>query len=254
MMAEERPDLVEKEEKEEPEEMKCETAGGLRWLITYADMITLLLGVFIILVGHSTISETKFKAMATAFSRVFSIFKGGGEQKVLKGEREKSATDRKGYRVVGVTVPQQRFMEQIEKGFKEEMAMGWMRILPTEEGIRIRFYEKIFFKDGSYKIQPSSKRTLDRIAKFLEGIENSVVIEAHTNAAQNIDKWQISSKRTLSILEYLIDHARERGMSDERLLGYQKRLEIAAFADTQLALPKNPMSPKNNRIDIIIKN
>jgi hypothetical protein len=44
-------------------------------------MITLLLGVFIIFVGVGGISESKFKAMATGFSRVFSIFVGGGEKR-----------------------------------------------------------------------------------------------------------------------------------------------------------------------------
>ncbi|MEW6482562.1 MAG: flagellar motor protein MotB, partial [bacterium] len=127
----------EKKKEKEKEEVKCETAGGLRWLITYADMITLLLGVFIILCSSGGISESKFKAMATAFSRVFSIFEGGGEKRPEKGEIKKTSSEMMGYRISGVSVFKQRYIEQIEHGFKEEKTLGLVRILPTQDGIKI---------------------------------------------------------------------------------------------------------------------
>ncbi|MEW6103692.1 MAG: flagellar motor protein MotB, partial [bacterium] len=136
-MAEKKPAAEPEKKEKKKEEAKCETAGGLRWLITYADMITLLLGVFIILVSSGGISESKFKAMATAFSRVFSIFEGGGEKRPEKGEIKKASSEMMGYRIPGVSVFNQRYIEQIEQGFKEEKTLGLVRILPTQDGIKI---------------------------------------------------------------------------------------------------------------------
>src|SRR5579875_1040075 len=51
---------------------EMESAGGMRWLLTYADMITLLLALFIILFAISTISKVKLQRLATAISGGFS--------------------------------------------------------------------------------------------------------------------------------------------------------------------------------------
>ncbi|HAW49911.1 TPA: hypothetical protein DCX16_03050 [bacterium] len=233
-------------------EHQCETAGGLRWLITYADMITLLLGVFIILVGAGGISETKFKAMATAFSRFFSIFEGGGEKKIEKGEIRGGSAERKGYRIAGVSVFNQRFIEQIERGFSEERTLGMLSILPTKEGIKISIQDRLFFKEGSIKILVSSEKTLGRIVEMLSGIDNRIIIEAHTNNMPPKDfssNWELSSKRALAVFDSLVDVAKEKGTDEE---GMRRRIRIVGLSDTKPAILSDPSSPKNNRIEIII--
>ncbi len=251
-MAEKKQEVPEEKKEKKKEESHCETAGGLRWLITYADMITLLLGVFIILVSSGGISESKFKAMAVAFSRVFSIFEGGGEKRPEKGETKKASTEMKGYRVVGVSVFNQRFMEQIEYGFKEEKTMGMVRVLPTQDGIRISFQNRLFFKEGSTRIQIASEKTLEKVAKLLYGMNNKVIIEAHTDNIKPkgySSSWELSSERACVILDYLVGDAKKKGLNE---LEYKRRFRVSSFADTKPSIPSNPSNPKNNRIDIVI--
>ncbi|MEW6679985.1 MAG: flagellar motor protein MotB [bacterium] len=245
-MAEKKKEAPEPEKKEkEKEEVKCETAGGLRWLITYADMITLLLGVFIILCSSGGISESKFKAMATAFSRVFSIFEGGGEKRPEKGEIKKASSERMGYRIAGVSVFNQRYIEQIEHGFKEEKRLGLVRILPTQDGIKISLQDRLFFREGSTQIQiGGGEKTLNKIRDLLSGMSNKVIIEAHTTNIKPKgypSNWELSSERANAIFEYLT----ERGLD-------KKRFRVSSFADTKPAILSNPANPKNNRIDIVI--
>ncbi|MEW6679981.1 MAG: flagellar motor protein MotB [bacterium] len=116
--------------RKEKKEKGYETAGGLRWLITYADMITLLLGVFIILVGTMAISEKRFKEMKRGFSKVFSTIKEEGRVKISsifkreakrekilsisKGGREKNALfNQRETRIAGVSVFNQRYIEDL---------------------------------------------------------------------------------------------------------------------------------------------
>jgi len=234
----------EKKEKKEVEERKCETAGGLRWLITYADMITLLLGVFIILCSSGGISESKFKAMATAFSRVFSIFEGGGEKKLEKGEIKKASSEQRGYRIAGVSVFNQRFIEQIEHGFRDEKTLGLVRVLPTQGGIKISLQDRLFFKEGSCQIQLGGEKTLSKIARLLSGMDNKVIIEAHTDNTRPKEypsNWELSSERAIAIFENLTKTGLDK-----------KRFRVSAFSDTRPAIPSLPSSPKNNRIDIVI--
>ncbi len=245
---------VEEAPKKEPkEEKKCETAGGLRWLITYADMITLLLGVFIILVGSSSVETQKFKEMSSAFSRVFSIFKGGGGEKLETRTKDRPIIEKSGYRIPGVTVPKQRFIEQIEKGFKEEETAGKVVIMPTEEAIRVSFSDRLFFKKGSDDILLGSEKTLAKIENLLFSTNNNIIIEAHTDASQPEkfrSNWELSARRATALLAILTKKAATKGISPSE---FEKRFEVKAFADTQPTVPSDPLSYKNNRVDIVIK-
>ena len=239
--------------KEPKEEKKCESAGGLRWLITYADMIALLLGVFIILVGSSSVETKKFKEMSSAFSRVFSVFKGGGGEKLETREKKAPVTEKSGYRIPGVTVPKQRFIEQIEKGFKEEKTEGKVVIMPTEEAIRVSFQDRVFFKKGSDDIVFGSEKTLSKIENLLFSTNNNVIIEAHTDQSQPekfASNWELSERRATALLSALTKKAVAKGISP---LEFEKRFEVVGFADTQLTVPSDPLSYKNNRVDIVIK-
>jgi chemotaxis protein MotB len=239
--------------KEKKEEKKCESAGGLRWLITYADMITLLLGVFIILVGSSSIETQKFKEMSSAFSRVFSIFKGGGGEKLETREKKKPISEKSGYRIPGVTVPKQRFIEQIEKGFKEEKTQGKVVIMPTEEAIRVSFQDRLFFKKGSDQIVFGSEKTLGKIENLLFSTNDHIIIEAHTDQSQPEkfrSNWELAARRATALLSILTKNLTAKGIDP---LEFEKRFEVVAFADTELAVPSDPLSYKNNRVDIVIK-
>jgi chemotaxis protein MotB len=156
--------------------------------------------------------------------------------------------------MIGASVFKQGLIEieQIEHGFKEEKTLGLVRVLPTQGGIKISLQDRLFFKEGSCQIQIGGEKTLDKIAGLFSGMDNKVIIEAHidnTKSKGYPSNWELSSKRAIAIFEHLTDDAKKRGFSERE---YKKRFRVSGFADTRLAIPSNPSSPKNNRIDIVI--
>jgi chemotaxis protein MotB len=237
-----------------------ETAGGLRWLITYADMITLLLGLFIILASVSQESGPKQAAMAEAFERVFSIFRReGAERGFAPGNRggdvlpKRSAIE--GVRSIPVP-PTAIIKNRLVQSIPHEVGKGKIITKKTKKGLVVSYHDSLFFELGSAEVKPEAYKSLDKIAKVLEIIPNKVIIEGHTDAApikteRFRSNWELSTARATNILHYFIDHAKKRGFEDEKLKKYQQRFTVAGYGQFH-PIDEDPYSPKNRRINIII--
>jgi len=238
---------------------KIETAGGLRWLITYADMITLLLGVFIILCSGGAPSESEILQFTTACEKVFSIMRGGGGQTSIPGTGGEKELDEK----TGIlsnsrdlTSPQALIPRKYIQTFKGEIKKGKMEVKLNKDALVIRCYETLLFDKWSDKINPAAYPTLDRIAFLILGISNKIAIEGHTDATpihnhQFASNWELSTARATNVLHYLINYAQKSGLSSSEIEDFQKRLSVFVYAQFYPAVD-NPYSTLNNRIDIVI--
>lgn len=238
---------------------KVETAGGLRWLITYADMITLLLGVFIILCSGGAPTESELQQLTTAFEKVFNILQGGGSQKVIPGPGgEKMLEGGTGLvsKSKDLSSPEVIIKRKYTQTFKAEIEKGKMTVKLTKDAVVVRCYGTLLFDKGSDKINPEAYATLDRIALLISGIPNKVAIEGHTDATpihtpQFTSNWELSTARATNVVQYLITYAEKNGLAKSEIEDLQKRLSVFGYAHFQPAVD-NPYSNLNNRIDIII--
>jgi chemotaxis protein MotB len=238
---------------------KIETAGGLRWLLTYADMITLLLGVFIILCSTGSPSEVEIEALGKAFEKVFTIIRGGGGEASIPGHGgEKSLEEKTGliFKSRDLAGPDALITRKYTQTFKAEIKKGKMAVKSTKDALIIRCYNTLLFDSGSDKINPEAYSTLDRIAFLISGISNKVAIEGHTDAtpiqtAQFASNWELSTARATNVLHYLINYAKKSGMSSSEIEDFQKRLAVFGYAQFHPAVD-DPYSKLNNRIDIVI--
>lgn len=237
-----------------------ETAGGLRWLITYADMITLLLGVFIILVSVSQLSGPKQAALGEALERVFAIFKYEGPEKDIAplsgGEGvfpKRSASEGiKGVPVLPTAVLKKRLIQSLPN----EIDKGKIVAKKTKKGLEVMYHDSLFFDSGSAKVKPESYPSLDKIAQTLERIPNKIIIEGHTDASpiktqEFNSNWELSTARATNILHYFIDHAKKRGFEGEKLEKYQARFSVAGYGQFH-PIDEDPYSIQNRRINIVI--
>jgi len=238
---------------------KIETAGGLRWLITYADMITLLLGLFIVLCSGGAPSESELQQLTTAFEKVFAIIQGGGSQKITPGSGGEKVLEG-GTGLVSksrdLSSPETLICRRYTQTFKGEIEKGNMAVKLTKDALVVRCYGALLFDKGSDKIKPASYSTLDRIAFLISGISNKVAIEGHTDATpihtpQFASNWELSTARATNVLQYLITYAEKNGLSASEINNLQKRLSVFGCAQFQPVVD-NPYSELNNRIDIII--
>ncbi len=238
--------------KKKKEEHECETAGGLRWLITYADMITLLLGVFIILVGTSAITESKYEAMTRSFSRVFSLFPGSEEKGVMPGKGGAVFPQKTGAQP---ETPEATYKKQVATAYKEPFTLEKVTNIQTRRGLIFRIPNTLLFAGGSDQLLPNSFSELDRIAKFIERVPNKIKIEGHTDATPIQTKefpsnWELSIARADSVRQYLFDHA-EKTLTPEGFESFRKRFSVSGFAQFRPAVD-DLTSLENRRVDVIV--
>ncbi|MEW6482561.1 MAG: flagellar motor protein MotB [bacterium] len=237
--------------KKKKEEAKCETAGGLRWLITYADMITLLLGVFIILVSNSAIGESRYNAVRVAFSRIFSLFTGTREESIMPGPLGSVFPEKSGAQV---EFPEEGYKVPVARGYKDEVTKERVKTIQTRKGMLFRLSD-IMFEQGSARLSEKFSFELNRIGKFIEKIPNEIRIEGHTDAnpiktEEFSSNWELSIKRANAVREYFFKKA-EKDLSPSSFEIYKKRFSIVGYGDSKPCV-KDIYSPFNRRVDIVI--
>jgi len=234
-----------------------ETAGGLRWLITYADMITLLLGVFILLASSSQTSGKAQEDVIEAFQKIFSIVdKKGSESGILESPKLPHHRETKVTSIA--SKPRENQLKALVKGFANESPQRRPVIERSDRGTIIRFRDVIFFDPGNAELKKEAYPTLERLAKILEQIPNNIIIEGHTDprpieTTQFPSNWDLSVMRAAAVARYLRYHAEKiTKMNSEELHKYQARLSITGYGPYKLLDPVNPYAAVNRRIDIVL--
>lgn len=189
---------------------QTEDHGEGNWLVSYADMMTLLVGFFIILMSFATIDEGKLEEVKRSLTLQF-----GGNYQIP-------------YKNLAI-----RIKEEVEK---LRLANSFV-ITETPVGVDISFLGTVFFDTGSANIKPAGSELVSQIIPVImqESKDFSVVIEGHTDdvpVGQGLpfrNNWELSSIRACRVLETFSDH----GFSPKRLtaLGYADTRPVAPNRD-----------------------
>jgi chemotaxis protein MotB len=211
--------------------------NGERWLLTYADMITLLLGVFVILASIGSTDMTKFMNIADQAADEFSAARilpiDGGSDKVLGGAS--------GVLPYSVRKPREKEKPKGSDGISVTETLG---------GTTITLSSGILFDSGSAELKPEARKLIDEVyKKYLASSRTGIIIKGHTDnqPINNIvfpSNWELSSARASSVARYLI---RKWDMSKERLI-------TAGYADTLPLVPNytDEDRSKNRRVEIFV--
>lgn len=152
---------------------KLETAGMMRWLLTYADMITLMLALFIILFAMSTISRVKVQAFAKqvsgGFDNPWSINQppNGG----ANGEQSFQASS---------SIP--AIQKELEKYVKQNHLENQVQVHAEARGLVISLLsDKSYYDSGSAQMRPATIKILNGIAPIIGRSSDQVVVEGNTD-------------------------------------------------------------------------
>ena len=218
------------EENELPEENEKD-----RYLITYSDLITLLLGLFIILYAISNVDSKKYQEVLSAFGSTF------GAQKQLL-----SISTANGNNAV---VPIPGLKARLAEIISDHHYGDFVKLEENERGITIHIMDQILFSSGSAKLESKSYEILSKLAEVMRSIPNDVRIEGHTDnvpikSMEFPSNWHLSVARALSTAYYLMNTEK---LPQEKLsvVGYSEYKPIASNDDSEGRL-------KNRRVDIII--
>ena len=206
-----------------------------RYLITYADLITLLLGLFIILYSVSNVDANKYKEMVSAMGDVF-----GNKPKVITS---------------GISVlPKANNQEGVLKNELSKLIDKYhynksIRLEENSRGITIHILDDVLFASGNADLTSESMQVLDRLAVILKELPNDIRIEGHTDnvpikTPMFPSNWHLSVARALNTAYYLINN---EGLSADKvsIVGFSKYKPIDSN-DTQVG------RANNRRVDIVI--
>ena len=220
-----------------------------RWLLTYADMITLLMAFFIMMYSMSVLNLSRFREAAFSIRSGFGgVVKGQG--KSILGSGGTFAAKPSGIEgdTAGVSwkviKPLVTFIE------KESREHKGVEIGEDSRGIVITMLsDSLVFEPGSSEIKSQVHSVLNRISDTIKKIPNMVQIEGHTcnlptrNAAYP-SNWELSTARATNVLRYLVE---ETGLDSWRF-------SAAGYGSVRPIFPNNSDKnrTKNRRVEIII--
>jgi chemotaxis protein MotB len=243
-----------------------------RWLITYADLITLLLIFFVIMYAMSKIDMSKYTVLAQSLQYQFKksdtvMPHGGGsgyvgvidpikttseEDKNNKqmSDEEKKKLEQQQAQVEKREKELQDLMKAITVYVNEQGLQGQISIKDTPRGVAITLNDLFLFDLGKADLKAGASPILGKMASLFLTLHTQVSIEGHTdNLAVNPgspfkDNWRLSSERSLSVLRYF---------TNESKLPENTFISVA-YADTKpvAANDSDANRQKNRRVEIIV--
>jgi chemotaxis protein MotB len=230
--------------KKKPE---AEKENAERWLLTYADMITLLLALFIVLYATSKQDPVKFQQIAVSLSRAFNV-------PVLEASASSSlisigdqATSYVGLTGVGAVIGP----ELISFAQKEDLG-DQISVTASRDAVVISLGGALTFGSGSSELRPEARTALDLVASSIRSLSdrNPVRVEGHTddtppNAGRFPTNWELSAARAGAAARFLA----EAGVESDRITA-------VGYADTKPIADNNTPEGKvrNRRVEIWILN
>ena len=211
-----------------------------RWLLTYADLITLLLAFFIVMYSMSQIDAKKFGRVSKALS---GVLRGGPA--VLRFPEESTKTGHGLLKLGDLRLIQQK----VEDRFKSLNKIGGIETEITERGLVVHIMESVLFREGSANLEAKALDVLDVLGEAIIGRPNHVRIEGHTDdrpiaTPRFPSNWELSSARATEVVRYYIEN---HDIEPDRIsaLGYGEFRPIR---------PNNSIENRaaNRRVDVVI--
>ncbi|MEB3298253.1 MAG: OmpA family protein [Candidatus Sericytochromatia bacterium] len=225
-------------------------ANHERWLLTYADLITLLLIYFIILFSMSSIDANKFKKLADAMATTFTGIptEGGGNDAILP-----PASDLVIPPVAPMYAKEESEFEdvadKVEKLAEQLGASASFDVHVEKRGLVISIADTALFPAGSADLDPKTRAMLGQVAALAAKTGNSLRIEGHTDntpirSARFPSNWELSTARATSVVRHLVDNG----------LMPPARVSAAGYGETYPKAPNDSLAnrARNRRVDIVV--
>ena len=255
-----------------------------RWLVTYADMVTLLMVLFIVMFAMSAVDEKKFNALkaglAAGFGQSTSVLDGSSsileepgtsiaapiapnqaaddlpekeKQEVaqavakydqLRRDRKEAAAENEADRLDGVR-------KRLQAALAAKGLQGDVRTTITDRGLVVSLVSRhVVFEPDVAELSPRGREVVDVLAPVLKDLPDPLAIDGHTNQVKVKPRyfpsdWELSAARAVRVLRYLHD----TGQVPNR------RMTASAFGhERPLVDPSKPGSQQvNKRVDIVVQ-
>jgi chemotaxis protein MotB len=221
-----------------------ESSGGApSWMVTYGDLMSLLLTFFVLLVSFSSIQMVEFEKAMGSLKGALGVLK---YKKSVTQSTKYNIPQLSGFKLKETEDKIEEIKEFIaNKGIAEQVQLS-----VTEDGIAIRMLETIMFDLGKAELKSTAHPILNKIAELIRSWPNRVRIEGHTDdlpikTAEFPSNWELSAVRAINVIHYFKDIV---GIDGKKLVcqGHGENNPVAANDSDQ-------NRAKNRRVEIFLE-
>jgi chemotaxis protein MotB len=217
-------------------------AGHDRWLISYADLVTLLLALFTTLYAASSIDAQKLAPLSYSLRQAF-------DAPPMTDVRAQETAIVPPVTIVANRVVSEALPERLARDLAESLKLERVALHRDERGLVVSLPEEAAFAVGSADMSVEARGMIDRIAAAVSPTPNGIRIEGHTDdvpirTPKFASNWELSTARASAVVAYLVASG---GLVPERL-------SAAGYAEYHPRVPNDSAEnrAKNRRIDIVI--
>ncbi len=207
-----------------------------RWLVSYADFITLLFAFFVVMYAISQVNEGKYRILSDSLNSAFRNVPGdsAGAQ-VVVNPANPVPFQIQAHRQINPKSEEQRKLKEkmriaandIRQALAPLVKEGQVRIFEGARGITVEINANVLFTPGEARLDPSAIGAMSQVAKVLAPTAFPLTVEGHTDSlpiatAQFPSNWELSGARASSVVRLFIDNGVDArrltatGLADQR--------------------------------------
>ncbi len=224
-----------------------------RWLVSYADFITLLMVLFVVLYSMGKVDIEKYKRLADSMRTAFTL---GGAATVVDVKINQTGGTMEDGTAKPIVVPgipegppqSAEVAGQLTAMLAEKNLGGEVSVQTNIEGVLISLSEKLVFDQGKAELSPTVLPVLDTIVEMVGTINNRIRLIGHTDDQQPVgsgyaSNWELSLARAMFVGDYLMDH----GVNPDRIM-------VSGRGPYDPVMPNDTSEHRsmNGRVDIVI--
>ncbi len=220
--------------------------GAPRWLVTYGDMVTLLLVFFVLLFSFSKLDAKKFEMALGSFRDSLGILPGGrsvvnsslvfgGASRNMPGEGRERWTP--------------ETLKNSAESFVKRENLDGVKVLVTERGVVVSVEEQFLFESGKIDLKPGGMRTMFKLAEMFESLGvPKLSVEGHTDKVPYrgvfLNNLGLSAMRAAAVTTYMT----ERG-------GFTGETKATGFGEGRPLVPNDTKEHMalNRRVDMVVE-
>ena len=219
-----------------------------RWVISYADFVTLLFAFFVVMFATANADKGKARAVAEAVKAALDPKANPHAKDIIKDllRKDKKITPETAKQTIAELTPS---LNLLQKNLKDEIQRGEVELHLEPRGLTVSFKQAALFDSGAADIKSSASSALAKVADAILKLPNQIRLEGHTDNLpihndQFKNNWELSSARSIAVLEFLT----------QRFDVPVKRLAVSGYADVAPVASNDTEAgrARNRRVDVVI--
>ena len=200
-----------------------------RWLVSYADFVTLLFAFFVVMYAISSVNEGKYRVLSDTLVAAFKVPPKSTEPIQIGKPLEETSTDQK---VMGVPKPirveqpkvedqklkMARIAKQVRASLSPLIDKDLIKVTQTKLWVEIEINASVLYSSGSAELEIEAYTPLKKLAAVLKKLPNHIDVEGHTdnlpiNTPVYPSNWELSASRAASVVHLFA----QQGIPPDRL-------------------------------------